>query len=106
MKLLKPVMPLLLLGLISTASLANEAHVCRSAALPQSNKDAELSDTTSFTCGRGLTGTVTSLSQAGWQITHVIEQADTTALSAIKPGQIPPNPEELAKTYWVLVIQK
>lgn len=106
MKMLKPVLSLLLLGLVSSAALANEAHVCRSTALPQSNKDAELSDTTSFTCGSGLTGTVISLSQAGWQITHVLEQADTTALSAIKPGKIPPNPEELAKTYWVLLIQK
>lgn len=106
MKMLKPVMSLLLLGLFSTTALANEAHICRSTALPQTNKDAGLSDTTLFTCGSGLTGTVPSLSQAGWQITNVLEQADTTALAEIKPGQIPSNPENLAKTYWVILIQK
>ncbi|EPC3806389.1 hypothetical protein ACRZEW_004212 [Enterobacter ludwigii] len=106
MKMSKPLALLLMLGMFSTTALANEAHVCRSAALPQSHKESGLSDTTSFTCGGGLTGTVPTLAQEGWQITNVLEQADTSALSAIKPGQIPSNPEDLAKTYWVLLIQK
>lgn len=95
-----------LLGLLSVPALANEAHICRSQAIPQSHKNATLSDDTSFVCGSTISGTIPTLAAAGWQISQVIEQADTTALSSLKPGQLPPDTEELTKTYWMILIQK
>jgi len=106
MQALKFSVSLFALGLFSTTVLAEEAHVCRSASLPQSNSAATLSDNTQFSCGSDISGTVPVLSKAGWKITHVLEQSDMSALSAMKSGKMPPNPEDLAKTYWVLIIQK
>ncbi|MGY8618593.1 hypothetical protein [Pantoea agglomerans] len=106
MQALKFSVSLFALGLFSTAALADEAHVCRSASLPQSNSAATLSDNTSFSCGSDISGTVPALSKAGWKITHVLEQSDMSALSSMKSGKMPPSPGDLAKTYWVLVIQK
>ena len=106
MPVLKFLASLFALGLLSTAALADEAHVCRSASLPQSNSAATLSDNTSFSCGSDISGTVPALSKAGWKITHVLEQSDMSALSSMKSGKMPPNPGDLAKTYWVLIIQK
>lgn len=94
------------LGLFSTTVLAEEAHVCRSASLPQSNSASTLSDNTQFSCGSDISGTVPGLSKAGWKVTHVLEQSDMSALSSMKSGKTPPNPEDLSKTYWVLIIQK
>lgn len=102
----KPLTALLLVGLLSTSAVASEAHVCRSASVSQSSQGAELSDKTRFSCSSDVSGTIPSLSQAGWKITQVLEQADTAALASLKPGQIPQNPDELNKTYWILVIQK
>lgn len=106
MRALKYLASIFALTLFSTTVLANEAHVCRSASLPQSNSAATLSDNTQFSCGSDISGTVPVLSKAGWKITHVLEQSDMSALSAMKSGKMPPNPEDLAKTYWVLIIQK
>lgn len=94
------------LGLFSTAVLADEAQICRSASLPQSNSASILSDNTQFSCGSEISGTVPALSKEGWKVTHVLEQSDMSALSSMKTGKMPPNPEDLAKTYWVLIIQK
>nr|WP_314984798.1 hypothetical protein [uncultured Pantoea sp.] len=106
MSSLKFLAPLFALGLFSTTVLADEAHICRSASLPQSNSAAVLSDNTQFSCGSDISGTVPALSKLGWKVTHVLEQSDMSALSSMKTGKMPPNPEDLAKTYWVLIIQK
>lgn len=110
MELLMPALKftasLLALSLFSTAVLADEAHVCRSASLPQSSSAATLSDNTQFTCSSDISGTVPVLSKAGWKVTHVLEQSDMSALSSMKSGKMPPNPEDLTKTYWMIIIQK
>lgn len=106
MSVLKFSASLFALGLFSSSVLADEAHVCRSASLPQSTSAAILSDNTQFSCGNGISGSVPELSKAGWKVTHVLEQSDMSALSSMKSGKMPPNPEDLAKTYWMLIIQK
>ncbi len=94
------------LCLVAATVHANDANVCRTKSLLQSNKESSLSNETSFTCGSGLTGTIPSLSKAGWKITSVMEQSDLTALYSLKAGHIPQNTDDLTKTFWLIVIQK
>lgn len=106
MRIVMSLVSALMLGLMSATALASEAHVCHSRPVPQSNKDAALTDDTHFSCGNEVSGTIPVFSQAGWKITQVMEQADTSALASLKPGQTPQNPDDLNKTYWVVIIQK
>ncbi|MGY6029416.1 hypothetical protein [Phytobacter sp. AG2a] len=97
----------LMLSVLPGVALAGEAHVCKSASIALTNNNAVLSDSTAFTCGGGLSGTLPELAKSGWQIVQVIEQSDTASVrAAMQPGKVPENPEDLMKGYWQLVIQK
>lgn len=105
-KFLSALVPVLCLSFLSAASYANDANVCRTKSLPQSNKESALSNDSLFTCANGLSGTIPALARSGWKVTNVMEQSDLTGLSSLNSSHSPGNNEDLTKTFWLMIIQK
>lgn len=105
-KILSALVPVLFLIFFSATSDANDANVCRTKSLPQSNKESALSNESLFTCANGLSGTIPALAKSGWKVTNVMEQSDLTGLSSLNNSHPPSNSEDLTKTFWLMIIQK
>lgn len=85
-----------LLGM-STSAIAGEAHFCGSpevSALASGRQD--VNDSTVFTCGGGVKGTLPELAKQGWKIVLVSDQMAST--SQMDPSK--------ATVYSRLIIQK
>lgn len=79
---------------LTEQAIAGEAHVCRSASIPFNAANAAITDSTIFTCGGGVTGTIPQLAQQGWTI---VQRTDQTDMS---------NPSNTPSIYTQLIIQK
>lgn len=82
-------MKLLLVAILLSLSAsvhAGEAHVCDSPEVSAlSTNQKKLNESTVFTCGDGVKGTIPELAKKGWKIVQVVEQIGT--LSAADPSK-------------------
>lgn len=86
----------LLLGMTTTVY-AGEAHVCGSPKVSVMASDqGDINDSTVFTCGSGVRGTIPELAKQGWKIVQVTDQMAT--LSAGDPSK--------STAYSRMIIQK
>ncbi|WP_312269579.1 hypothetical protein [Pseudescherichia sp.] len=92
----KSVVVAVLLGM-SASVYAGEAHVCGSHEVNALASDqGNVDDSTLFTCGGGVKGTIPELAKQGWKIVQVTDQVGT--LSQTDPTK--------TTTYSRLIIQK
>ena len=77
----KSLLVIVLLGLSATAA-AGEAHFCGSpevGALETGRQD--ITDSTVFTCGGGIKGTLPELAKQGWKVVQMFDVSASTSLS-------------------------
>jgi len=92
----KSVLVAVLLGM-SASVYAGEAHVCGSRQVNALASDqGNIDDSTVFTCGGGIKGTIPELAKQGWKIVQITDQIGT--LSQTDPTN--------TTTYSRLIIQR
>ena len=92
----KSVLVAVLLGM-SASVYAGEAHVCGSRQVNALASDqGNIDDSTVFTCGGGVKGTIPELAKQGWKIVQITDQIGT--LSQTDPTK--------TKPYSRMIIQK
>jgi len=92
----KSVLVAVLLGM-SASVYAGEAHVCGSRQVNALASDqGNIDDSTVFTCGGGVKGTIPELAKQGWKIVQITDQIGT--LSQTDPTK--------TTTYSRLIIQR